>query len=232
MRETKNTDKKPVREIAEYEAAFQTLAESVQFLHTEDIPDIDLYMDQVTTFMEQKLASMTRDPENDKILTKTMINNYAKMGLLIPPVKKKYSREHMIYLLMIYYMKNFLTTGDIDKILKPLKEGCAASAAKDGKSGAVKSAKAGAEPLPGEQDAAQEMPPLAQIHDVLSDELAAQIRLETDNTKALFDAAGEAFADVPGECGRELRKLDMICRLSADIYLKKLFIERILDEEA
>ena len=58
-------------------------------IRPEDIPNIDLYMDQVTTFMDRKLKNTTRNPDNDKILTKTMINNYANNDLLPPPVKKK-----------------------------------------------------------------------------------------------------------------------------------------------
>ena len=61
---------------------------SLSHVKPEEIPDIDLYMDQVTTFMESHLKDMRRHPE-DKVLTKTMINNYAKNNLLPPPVKKK-----------------------------------------------------------------------------------------------------------------------------------------------
>ena len=64
----------------------------IDYIKPEDIPNIDLYMDQVTTFMENNLSSSKRHPE-DKVLTKTMINNYAKNHLLPPPVKKKYSRD-------------------------------------------------------------------------------------------------------------------------------------------
>ena len=67
----------------------------IDYVKPGDIPDIDLYMDQVTTFMDGQLASSKRH-EEDKILTKTMINNYAKNNLLPPPVKKKYSKEHVI----------------------------------------------------------------------------------------------------------------------------------------
>ena len=66
----------------------------IDYVKPEDIPNIDLYMDQVTTFMDSQLASSRRH-ENDKILTKTMINNYAKNNLLPPPEKKKYSKEHV-----------------------------------------------------------------------------------------------------------------------------------------
>ena len=73
----------------------------LDYIRPEDIPNIDLYMDQVTTFMEEHLKKTRRYPE-DKILTKTMINNYAKNDLLPPPTKKKYSREHMLVLTFIY----------------------------------------------------------------------------------------------------------------------------------
>ena len=72
----------------------------IDYIKPEDIPNIDLYMDQVTTFMEEQLSS-TKRYEDDKILTKTMINNYAKNNLLPPPIKKKYSKEHL--LVLIYY---------------------------------------------------------------------------------------------------------------------------------
>ena len=61
---------------------------SIDYVKTEDIPNIGLYMDQVTTFMDEQLNACKRY-ENDKILTKTMINNYAKNDLLPPPEKKK-----------------------------------------------------------------------------------------------------------------------------------------------
>ena len=51
----------------------------IDYVKSEDIPDIQLYMDQVTTFMDSQMASSRRYPD-DKVLTKTMINNYAKNG--------------------------------------------------------------------------------------------------------------------------------------------------------
>ena len=69
----------------------------IDYIHPVDIPNIDLYMDQVTTFMEEQLSS-TKRYEDDKILTKTMINNYAKNNLLPPPNKKKYSESTAKYL--------------------------------------------------------------------------------------------------------------------------------------
>lgn len=64
-------------------------------LTLDDIPNIDLYMDQVTTLFENKLHPLKRN-EEDKIMTKTMINNYAK-AKIFPPVKsKKYTKEQII----------------------------------------------------------------------------------------------------------------------------------------
>ena len=80
----------------------------IDYINPEDIPNIDLYMDQVTTFMDARLASCKRS-DDDKILTKTMINNYTKNNLLPPPEKKKYSKEHMFLLIFLYYFKNVLS---------------------------------------------------------------------------------------------------------------------------
>ena len=92
----------------------------IDYIKTADIPNIDLYMDQVTTFMESKLRPSTRNPQDDKILTKTMINNYTKNDLLPPPVKKKYSKEHVLLLIFIYYFKGVLSINDIQALLQPL----------------------------------------------------------------------------------------------------------------
>ena len=91
----------------------------IDYIHPADIPNIELYMDQVTTFMDAHLSS-TKRYEEDKILTKTMINNYAKNNLMPPPNKKKYSREHILVLTFIYYFKNILAIKDIETLLKPL----------------------------------------------------------------------------------------------------------------
>ena len=82
--------------------------DSLDHIHVDEIPQIDLYMDQVTTFMEKHLGELKRYPE-DKVLTKTMINNYAKNNLLPSPVRKKYTQEHILLLVFIYYFKNLLS---------------------------------------------------------------------------------------------------------------------------
>lgn len=93
----------------------------LDYIVPEDIPDIELYMDQVTRFMDIHLAGNKRLRE-DKTLTKTMINNYSKNKLLPSPVNKKYSKEHIIILIYIYYLKNVISIGDIEKLLFPMTE--------------------------------------------------------------------------------------------------------------
>ncbi|UJW56449.1 DUF1836 domain-containing protein [Bacillus sp. A116_S68] len=86
-----------------------------------DIPDLDLYMDQVIQLFDNTFNDAKRH-EKDKVLTKTMINNYAKGGL-IPPIKnKKYTKEHMIFLSLIYELKGVLSIQDIKLTLSELIE--------------------------------------------------------------------------------------------------------------
>ena len=83
----------------------------------EEIPAIDLYMDQVIQLFENKYGSTKRN-EKEKILTKTMINNYAKGKLLFPIKNKKYSKEHLILISMIYQLKGALSINDIHDTLE------------------------------------------------------------------------------------------------------------------
>ena len=69
---------------------------SLDYIKIDDIPGIDLYMDQVIKFMDDHFASLKRYA-GDKMLTKTMINNYTKNKLLPSPEKKKYGKDHMYY---------------------------------------------------------------------------------------------------------------------------------------
>lgn len=91
----------------------------ISLIPIDTIPNIELYVDQVTTFMEKRLSSYKRY-EDEKILTKTMINNYAKAKLFPSPVKKKYSANHIMLLILIYHLKNVLTISDISKLLAPI----------------------------------------------------------------------------------------------------------------
>lgn len=174
----------------------------IRHIELEDIPNIDLYMDQVTTFMDSKLKSTVRYPEEGKILTKTMINNYAKNNLLPPPVKKKYSKEHMILLIFIYYYKGILSINDIQTLLKPLTERYFKTS--------------------GELD-------LGMIYEEVfgleKDEISS---LQEDIVKK-FSASQGTFQDAPKEDQEVLQMFSFICMLSYDVYVKKLLIEKMVD---
>lgn len=86
-------------------------------LSLEEIPNIDLYMDQVIQLFESKFSSSKRS-DDEKVLTKTMINNYAKGKLLFPIKNKKYSKDHILLIAMIYQMKSALSISDVGKTLK------------------------------------------------------------------------------------------------------------------
>ncbi|MEH7118282.1 DUF1836 domain-containing protein [Neobacillus vireti] len=81
-------------------------------LTLDEIPNIDLYMDQVIQLFENKFNESKRNQE-EKILTKTMINNYAKGKLIFPIQNKKYSKEHLILMSLIYQLKGGLSINDI-----------------------------------------------------------------------------------------------------------------------
>jgi len=88
------------------------LGESIEI---SSIPNIDLYMDQVITLFENTLTHTKRNTD-DKLLTKTMINNYTKDKLLMPAAKKKYTKEHIIFMILLYELKHILTIGDIKEL--------------------------------------------------------------------------------------------------------------------
>ncbi len=174
----------------------------IQHIDLEDIPNIDLYMDQVTTFMESKLRNSTRKPDEDKILTKTMINNYAKNDLLPPPVKKKYSKEHILVLIFIYYFKGILSIGDIQKLLKPITEKYFQTS-KEMNLGSI-------------------------YEEVFSLEKGAIADLQ-ENIIKKFDLSQDTFKEAPEEDREMLQLFSFISMLSYDVYVKKLLIEKMID---
>ena len=176
--------------------------QKIDYIKPEDIPNIDLYMDQVTTFMDSQLATSKRH-ESDKILTKTMINNYAKNDLLPPPEKKKYSKEHVLTLIFIYYLKNILSISDIQSILNPITENYFGK--KDG----------------------------FDMEDVYNE----VFNLEHEESQKLlkdlgkkYKIANNTFNQFPEEDRKFLHAFSFICLLSYDVYIKKMLIERTIDE--
>lgn len=103
-------------------AALSELVKRIRESHEiriETIPDIELYMEQMLTFLNQRLDSPGKTAETP-IFTKTMINNYTKDRLLIPPKNKKYSKQHMMLLILIYHLKGILSISDIKQLFAPV----------------------------------------------------------------------------------------------------------------
>ena len=175
--------------------------ERIDYVRSADIPNIDLYMDQVTTFMEEALGSSKRYPD-DKILTKTMINNYAKNDLLPPPAKKKYSKEHLMILTFIYYFKGILSIKDIETLLTPITERYFNT------------------------DSALD---ITRIYDEVCAHDKERTTILQEDIKAMFQASAETFTDVTGEDKDFLQFFSLICMLSLDVYVKKMLIEKMID---
>ena len=176
----------------------------IDTISVDEIPGIDLYMDQLTSFMDERLKKTTRHPESDKILTKTMINNYAKNDLLPPPVKKKYSRDHIILLIFIYYFKSVLSINDIQTLLEPLKERF--------------------------QNTDQEFN-LSDIYNTCFDLQKEELDPLIEDIKKKYERSLSTFED-NGLNEDEKKKMQMfsfIIQMLFDVYIKKLLMEKILD---
>ena len=175
----------------------------LDYVLPEDLPNIELYMDQVTTFLEEQLKN-TKRFEEDKIFTKTMINNYTKNHLLPPSNKKKYSRNHMILLIYIYYLKNFLSISDIKNLLDPLNEHFEDSDMK---------------------------PSFYQIYDeIFHLEHNHNSSIKKSITEA-FNKAANTFSDLEDSNEKEkLQQFAFITLLGYDIYLRKQMIEKMIDQ--
>ena len=182
-------------------AAIRDNFSTLDYIRPSEIPNIDLYMDQVTTFMDKRLAK-SRRYDNDKILTKTMINNYAKNDLLPPPVKKKYSKEHMLLLIFIYYFKNILSIGDIQKVLEPI------SSRFFPEGGSMK---------------------LEDVYEEVFSLEKEQIDLLQEDLLAKLSCAEKTCQDLEGEDQDLLQLFSFICLMSFDVYMKKQLIEKLID---
>ena len=86
----------------------------------EQLPDIDLYMDQVLSLIGKYFGSFSEEPEN--VTTASMINNYVKAKIVPPPKKKKYDREHLSYFMMIFVFKRVLSINQIGELFEQLKK--------------------------------------------------------------------------------------------------------------
>lgn len=182
---------------------------SLSYIKPENIPDIDLYMDQVTTFMDEHLAKLKRYSD-DKALTKTMINNYAKNNLLPPPVKKKYSKNHILMLLFIYYYKGVLSLSDIETLLAPLNEHFF------------------------QDDSPMQLEDIYReifsMDASLLKHMTTDIRHKFDQAQQTFRADDPKSADLNDQDRDYLQLYAFLCELGFDVYLKKQLMEKIIDQ--
>ncbi len=170
-------------------------------ISSDDVPNIDLYMDQVLTFMETNLSE-TRRNETDKVLTKTMINNYAKNKLLPPPEKKKYSREHMLLLIFIYYYKGVLSLEDIRALLSPLTADCF-------KTG--------------------EGTDISRIYDEVFSRIPEIQSHMTESAMEIVNSCEGLYPEASEESRDFLQLFTAVSTLTMEIYIKKQVIERLID---
>ena len=176
----------------------------LDYVHPEDIPNIDLYVDQVTTFIESQLSSLKRD-EDEKILTKTMINNYTKNHVLPSPDKKKYSKDHVLTLILIYYLKSFLSIKDIQTLLEPITD---------------------------KYFGTESELSFYELYEELVAQGNGQSKALIKDVIAKYNAMQNAFSDAPEEDQEFLRNFGFICMLSFDVYIKKMMIETLIDSNS
>ncbi len=175
---------------------------TIDYIRPESIPNIDLYMDQITSFMDTQLADSKRHDE-DKLLTKTMINNYTKNDLLPPPIKKKYSKEHLLTLILIYYMKNILSINDIQTILNPITDKYFGNE--------------------GEHNMEDIYAEIFHMEEVETGKILKEFSKK-------YSIAKDTFTDFPEDEQELLQTFSFICLLSFDIYMKKRLIEKLVDD--
>ncbi|MGN0166078.1 MAG: DUF1836 domain-containing protein [Lachnospiraceae bacterium] len=187
----------------DYMKELQIVLRNTDYIQPHDIPNIDLYMDQVTKFMDENLESSKRF-DSDKLLTKTMINNYTKNDLLPPPEKKKYSKDHMYMLAFIYYLKNFLSIRDVKKVIAPMSRMFFNN---------------------------EDQISLEEIYSGIYNIEVEQSYSMAKDVMRKFLKSKKTFTDVQGEEEKEyLQIFSFIAMLSFDVYLKKTLIESIIDD--
>ena len=188
-------------DLKDFLAQLQEKLKSIDYVKTEDIPNIGLYMDQVTTFMDEQLEACKRY-DDDKILTKTMINNYAKNKLLPSPEKKRYSKEHVLMLIFIYYFKNILSINDIQTLFTPIVQKYFKSMT--------------------EKD-------MTYIYNEVFSMEKDQIESLKKDLLRKYKTAQGTFKDADEEDQEILKRFSFICLLSFDVYVKKMMIEHLID---
>ena len=180
------------------EELVRNVLKEVESFNIDDLPNISLYMDQVTTYLNEKFRAVKRH-EDDKLLTKTMINNYTKSRLLPAPEKKKYSKDHLIALTMIFFFKNVLSINDVTTLLTPLLDKYFHN---------------------------DEIPLTRILNNFLDyvqrNDMSEPIINELNESLKIFD-------DYETENKEYLQTLGLITMLSYDTFVRKMIIERLID---
>lgn len=173
------------------------------YIKSSEIPNIDLYMDQVTTFMDERLKASTRyKKDDDKLMTKTMINNYAKNDVIPPPVRKKYTKDHVFVLIMIYYFKSILQINDIKELMDPILESFFDT-----------------DKVYGMED----------IYNGIFDGMGAELAKVRADVERAYEESLDTFEDAPENEKDYLKLYSFVCKLGCDVFVKKLLIEKIID---
>ena len=97
----------------------QTWSREMETFHLprwQELPPLELYMDQVLLLLKQYLEPLLRQ-QGDKAITASIVNNYVRLKIMPPPVKKKYARTHLAYLIMICTLKQSLSIASIQELL-------------------------------------------------------------------------------------------------------------------
>lgn len=170
-------------------------------INLDDFPEIDLYMDQVIQLFESKL-SYTKRNEEDKILTKTMINNYAKGNLLMKIKNKKYTKEHMILIGLIYNLKGALSLTDIKTMFDPIIE----AFSKD------------------------EDYPLYDIYEAFLKIYDSNLENLSTSSKDIYSHVQELIANTDGRLGDFEEKFLLVCAYVSMSNLYRRMSEKIIDE--
>ena len=174
---------------------------NTNLIDSNEIPNIDLYMDQVTTFLTSHLLSNV-DEDTEPVFTKTMINNYAKIQLLPAPEKKKYTKDHMLMLINIYYLKNVMSINNIHKLLNPISDKYF------------------------HQNSGLN---LSTIYDEIYNSIETIKSSTSEDMKEKLELAMSSFKDAPKDDKDYLQLFTYISLLSFDVYMKKQLIDSLIE---
>lgn len=100
----------------------KTISQEILNFHCprwNELPDIDLYMDQLVSILEKNLI-IFEELWGEKIITSMMINNYVKQKVVEPPIKKRYNRGHLAYFFVVCIMKRVLSISETSDLISYL----------------------------------------------------------------------------------------------------------------